>query len=287
MLPDPAKNRFPIDESPTEMAWVQMIGPLLTAGLGGLFSERADDLSGIFAILDIGCGPGDWVLSVASKYPDIQVTGIEISEQMIKDANAHARARGFENAHFRVMDATQPLDFPNGTFDLVNARGITGFMNPELWPKILGESYRILRPGGTFRITELSEPLTNSAATGKLWGLFARSMSATGRNYDPEGRHMGIVHQLPRLLREAGLQNIQIRGHGIDYSAGTPTWEGWYQNFSVVLKLIQPFFMKLGLATEEEFDRLYQQMLLDMHSDQFTGLAPYFTFWGTKPGESR
>lgn len=285
MLPDPAKNRFPIEESATEMAWVQMIGPLLTAGMGGLFAERSDDLSGISAVLDIGCGPGDWTLSVASKYPHIQSTGIDISEPMIKDANAHARARGFSNAHFRVMDATQPLDFPDASFDLVNARAMTGFLNPQLWPKILGESYRILRPGGTFRITELSEPLSNSAATGKLWGLFARAMSATGRNYDPEGRHMGIVHQLPKLLREAGFQNISIRGHGIDYSAGTPTWEGWYQNFSVVLKLIKPFFMKLGLATEEEFDRLYQQMLADMHSDQFTGLAPYFTFWGTKPAE--
>lgn len=285
MLPDPAKNRFPIDESATEIAWVQMIGPLLTAGMGGLFAERADDLSGISAVLDIGCGPGDWVLALASKYPDIQVTGIDISEPMIKDAQAHARARGFENAHFSVMDATQGLEFSDASFDLVNGRTMTGFLNPALWPKLLGESYRILRPGGIFRVTELSEPLTNSAATGKLWGLFARALSATGRNYDPEGRHMGVVHQLPRLLRDAGLQDISIRGHGIDFSAGTPTWEGWYQNFSVVLKLIQPFFMKLGLTTEEEFDRLYQQMLGDMHSDQFTGLALYFTFWGTKPAE--
>lgn len=76
----------------------------------------------------------------------------------MNDANAHARARGFENARFRVMDATQPFDFPGGSFDLVSARGITGFMNPELWPKLLLECRRILRPGGTFRITELSEP---------------------------------------------------------------------------------------------------------------------------------
>lgn len=33
MLPDPAKNRFPIEESPTEMTWVQLVGPLVTSGL--------------------------------------------------------------------------------------------------------------------------------------------------------------------------------------------------------------------------------------------------------------
>ncbi len=285
MLPDPAKNRFPIEESPTEMAWVQLIGPLVTAGLGGLFPERSDELPGIYTILDIGCGTGEWALSVASKYPGIQVTGIDISERMMNDANAHARARGFENARFRVMDATQPFDFPGGSFDLVSARGISGFMNPELWPKLLLECRRILRPGGTFRITELSEPLTNSAASGKLWGLFAKSHSATRRTFDPEGRHIGVVHQLPKLLRDAGFQNTQIKGHGIDYSAGTPAWEGWYQNFSVVFKLMKPFFMKLGIASEEEFERLYQQMLADMLSDQFTGLALFFTFWGTTPEE--
>src|SRR6266566_3835308 len=98
-------NRFVIDESATEIEWLRLIGPLLTEGTGGLLAERAN-LFGINDILDIGCGPGDWVLAVAAAYPDIQVTGIDVSKTVLDEAASHARTRGYENAHFRAMDAT-------------------------------------------------------------------------------------------------------------------------------------------------------------------------------------
>ena len=60
------KNNFVIDPSATLIEWLRLIGPLLTEGMGGLFSERDDNLLGIKAVLDLGCGPGDWVISVAS-----------------------------------------------------------------------------------------------------------------------------------------------------------------------------------------------------------------------------
>src|SRR5271157_4228469 len=213
-------NRFVIDESPTEVEWLRLIGPLLTEGMGGLFSERTN-LFGINDILDIGCGPGEWVLSVAGMYPEIQVTGIDVSKSVIEEAASHAKVRGFENAHFRIMDATLPLDFDNGSFDLVNARTIMGFMSPDLWPQLLGEIRRILRPGGVFRITEFTEGLTNSIAAGKFWELYAKALSFTGRSFDKEGRHIGIINQLPKLLREAGFTNVQMKAHPIEHSAGT------------------------------------------------------------------
>ncbi len=276
------ENRFVIDESPTEIEWLRLIGPLLTEGTGGLLSERAN-LFGINDILDIGCGPGDWVLAVAAAYPDIQVTGIDVSKTVLDEAASHAKTRGYENAHFRVMDATLPLDFDNGSFDLVNARTIVGFMNPGLWPQLLGEIRRVLRPGGVFRITEFTEGLTNSAAAGTFWGFYSKALSVTGRSFDPDGRHIGIINQLPKLLRDAGFKDVQMKVHAIEHSAGTPAWEGWYKNYSLVHKLLKPFVVNAGVMTEAEFDKLYQQFQGEFLSDSFTALEIFLTVWGENP----
>ncbi|MBV8822593.1 MAG: class I SAM-dependent methyltransferase, partial [Ktedonobacteraceae bacterium] len=56
--------------------------------------------------------------------------------------------QGLENASVRVMNALKPVDFADGSFDLVNTRGIVGLMLPEKWPKFIQECLCILRPGG-------------------------------------------------------------------------------------------------------------------------------------------
>ena len=58
------------------------------------------------------------------------MVGIDISEVMIRYARASVWSQGLENATFRVMDATGPLDFPDATFDLVNLRFAVGFLTP-------------------------------------------------------------------------------------------------------------------------------------------------------------
>jgi tRNA G46 methylase TrmB len=103
------ENSYVMDaESATEMARLMDQGSFMTRGMGGLFPERAGDLSTIHDILDIGCGPGGWVHDVAYTYPDINVTGIEISKRMIQYARAHARVQHLDNAHLTPRRNNSP-----------------------------------------------------------------------------------------------------------------------------------------------------------------------------------
>jgi len=277
------ERTYTIDaESATEMARLVNHDLLLTQSMGGLFSERAD-LSNIHDILDIACGPGGWVLEVARTYPEISVTGIDISQTMVEYARAYAKARGLANAHFRVMDALKPLDFPSASFDLVNARALVGFMYPQAWPVLLQETLRICRPGGIVRLTEGEMPITNSPAFEKLSGLLLQALHLAKRNFSPDGRHLGITPMLGRLLHDAGFQNIQKKVHFFDFSAGTPAHEGFYQDFMVAFQLLLPFLSKMELITKEEFDQVYQQMLAEMLSNDFLSIAFVLTVWGEKP----
>src|SRR5579859_3425866 len=115
-------NTYIIDnESTAEMARLIHQDRLTTKSMGGFLSEQSD-LSNIHDILDIACGPGGWVLGVADTYRYIHVVGMDSSPKMIEYARALAKAQKLENVEFQVMNALKPLNFPNDSFDIVNAR---------------------------------------------------------------------------------------------------------------------------------------------------------------------
>jgi SAM-dependent methyltransferase len=273
-------------ESSAEVARLINLDRLVTQCMGGLFFEQSPaDLAAVHRLLDIGCGPGGWVQEVAYAYPKIEVVGIDISQTMIEYARTQAQVHRLGNAHFQVMDATKPLDFPDHSFDLVNARAI-GFFPKAIWPPLLQECRRITRPGGIIRLTEIEMGIcgiTNSPALERLNALGTQALYQSGHGFSPDGRHMGTTPLLARLLRDAGYQNIQQRAHVMDYSAGTEAYEGIYQNNMVAFKLIQPFLLQAGVTTQEEVDQLYEQMLLEMRSPDFCGLAYLLTVWGKRP----
>ncbi len=94
---------------------------LFTQCMGGPLTGLPDPAN-FQSILDIACGPGDWVLDVAFAHPTSEVAGIDISQIMIEYANARMRTQNVSNASFGVMNILKPLEFSDHTFDLVNAR---------------------------------------------------------------------------------------------------------------------------------------------------------------------
>jgi SAM-dependent methyltransferase len=268
-------------ENVAEMARLLGQDRLITKGMGGLFSERFD-LSGIHRILDLACGPGGWALEVAFTHPKIGVVGIDVSRAMIDYANAQVRVQGLDNASFQVMDIQKPLDFPDGSFDLVNARFIN-FLPAAAWPRLMQELRRITRPGGVIRLTE-SEwwYFTNSPALENLNAMIIRALKLQGESFSQSGRFTGVLPMLGRFLLDAGCVNVNYRSHVIDYSYGTEAYEGFRHDAAIVFKLFQPFIVRMGVATQEEVNQLYEQMRLEMMKDDFRGLMLPLTAWGER-----
>ncbi len=278
-----SENTYFLDaESEAEMARLMHFDYLLTAGMGPLLPESID-ASGVSAILDIGCGPGGWALNVAFEYPDMQVMGIDISHTMIDYARARAQSQGLENADFQVMNALEPLKFPDNAFDLVNARFIVGFMPKNAWPMVLQECLRITRPGGVIRLTECESPTTSSPACEQLNAMGTRAMWKAGQGFSSDGQHVGIAMMLGRFLKEAGCQRIEHVAHVLDCSAGTQANSTFYKNFMAAYQLAQPFLIKMEVTTQEEVNRLYLQALTEMLSDDFCAVWFYLSVLGEKP----
>ncbi|MBE3564639.1 MAG: methyltransferase domain-containing protein [Thermogemmatispora sp.] len=280
------QNSYVIDsENAGELARLMHQDQMLTRGMGGLFPEFPEGapLPAGGRVLDLACGPGGWALEVAFAYPNVEVIGVDISQAVIEYANAQAWSRGLENAHFRVMDVMQPLAFPDASFDLINGRLLLGFMLPEAWPKLLAECRRLLKPGGIIRLTESESGLTTSPAAERFNALLAEALKKAGQSFSADGRHIGITPVLPRLVRQAGFEEVKLRASAIECSMGTEGYYPMLKDWLMLQELIQPFLIKMGVATGEELGRLIQQATAEMQQEDFCGLYTLLTVWGRKP----
>jgi SAM-dependent methyltransferase len=278
-------NTYFIESSSgAETARLILQDKLVTQGLGGLLPASVD-LSTTRNVLDLACGPAGWALNVAFQYPATVVVGVDVNAMMIDYARAEADVQRLPNAHFQEMDLLKPLDFADGSFDLVHGRFLAGFMPREAWPVLVQECWRVLRPGGMLCLIEGDAwSISGSPAVLKLGGLAIRAMFKAGLSFATEGNSFGLSPLLPRFLGRAGFQDVQISPHMLDFSIGTEAHEAYYQNFTVANELLQPFIIRMGVAMQEELTRLQERMRVEMISDDFYALWYFVAASGRKPG---
>ncbi len=284
MSPDAKEdNTYLLDtESPAEMARLINQEHLLTQAMNGPLVGLPDP-STFHNVLDLGCGPGGWALSVAFSFPSTEVVGVDISKTMIEYANARARSQHRSNTSFSIMDITKPLDFADDSFDLVNARFLFAVLRREMWPSFVAECMRILRPGGILRLTEpVDIGVTTSPSYQHIMQLWYEASWKAGYGFSADGKTLGVSHMLPSLLRQAGMHTIQFRGHVLEVSMGTEAWIDFYRNAEVGGHQAKPFFVKMGVVTQAEIEELYQQAFVEMSSEDFRGMWHYLSVWGTK-----
>lgn len=283
--PPMGENSYLIDaESGAELARLIDQDIVVTKAMGGLF-PRTLDISKVHDVLDVACGPGGWAQEVAFQYPEMQVTGFDISQNVIRYAQAQAQVQHLDNLTFRVMDATKRLDFPDASFDLVNARAMIGFMSRTGWPGFVQEAFRILRPGGTLRLTDGDDMgYSNSQAIEELTRRGTQVLERVGKSFGPPGaRNAGLTAMLGHFLREAGFVDILREAHAIDYSAGEPTHDSICRDIIVAFTLAQQPMERLGIITPAESDALLQQAQREMLSDDFRAIWYFLSVWGQKP----
>lgn len=123
---------------------------------------------------------------------------------------------------------------------------------------------------------------SNSLALETLNALLIRALKQQGESFSQSGRFTGVLPMLGHFLREAGCVNVNYKPHVIDYSCGTEAHEGFRHDAAAVFLLFQPFLVRMGVATQEEVNQLYEQMQTDMLKDDFRGLMFPLTAWGEK-----
>ena len=281
--PAPLQTSYPIDpENVHEMNRLTNQARLMTETTG-LLPPQVSLMAGQ-TVLDIGCGPGEWVLAVAHQYPDCQVIGLDISQRMITYAGACAQVQRLPNARFEVANACEPLPFPANSCDLIHARFVTGFLSTTIWPVFLNECFRVLRPNGILCNTELENMGdTNSTALARYNALIVQSMRLGQRCFTETGDRIGITSRQTSLLRDGGFSPVYQQPHVLNYSAETPAHSLMIEDFAALMQLIQPVLLREKLIEQEELSLLYLEAMEQMHASDFYAVMFLQTAWGIKP----
>jgi len=87
------------------------------------------------------------------------------------------------------------------------------------------------------------------------------------------------MSQLPRLLTQHGIQNVQTRRYKIPYHAGTPEGQHYIEDATLASRTTLPFLRK-WTRVPDDYEEIYQQALVEMQQPDFVGYVTLLTAWG-------
>lgn len=109
------------------------------------------------ALLDVGCGAGNYALKILERLPNLDVTLVDLSQPMLD--RAVARVSQATSGHVTVHQGdVRELQLGVGQFDLICAAAVLHHLREaEEWRSVFAKFHAALRGGGSLWISDLIE----------------------------------------------------------------------------------------------------------------------------------
>jgi SAM-dependent methyltransferase len=155
-------------------------------------------IEALAAVLDVGCGTGQWAFELCVDFPRALVVGLDLVPGKPKPPANYRFVRG---------NLLQGLPFAEGSFDFVHQRFLISGVPVKSWASAAQDLVRVTRAGGWVELVEFP-PWFESAgpATARLCELLQRLLRAGG--LDSAGIVFGALDD---HLRRAGLTEVEKR----------------------------------------------------------------------------
>ena len=170
------------------------------------------------SVLDVGCGLGFLGWTFASFFSKGNYTGIDISEDLIKDAKKMSSNWGKDiESRFLINDCYK-MDFQNDSFDIVMCQ--TLLMHLTKPQQAVDEMVRVLKKGGTllcFEPDNATAEIRESYNSVKEFSIEEKILIKKVALYRIAGQKKlgrgdwGIGNKLPYLFSKSGLSAIDMK----------------------------------------------------------------------------
>ena len=170
------------------------------------------------ALLDIGCGAGNYTIKLLRYLPLRSVTLIDLSRNMLDRAveRIHAAAPAVELTAIQADIRETPL--PAAAFDVaVAAAALHHLRDDHEWQHVFGAVYRALLPGGSFWISDFVTH-QSAAVQNVMWRRYGEYLAALkGPEYrdhvlayiEAEDTPRPVFWQLD-LLARTGFREVEL-----------------------------------------------------------------------------
>ena len=108
-------------------------------------------------ILEIGCGDGINLLSMALSAPEAEFVGIDLAENPIAYGRSLAESAGISNVHLLAQDITT-VGADIGSFDYIISHGVYAWVPPQVRQGIMALIAARLRPNGVAYLSYNADP---------------------------------------------------------------------------------------------------------------------------------
>ena len=228
-------------------------------------------------VVEIGCGPRGCLELLSERVgPTGSVVGVERSEEAVKLAREFVSERKLTNVEVLNGDA-RATGLPRGTFDLATARLVlVNIPKPE---EVVAEMVALVRPGGVAAFHEAHWAGQVCDPPLPAWDSLFEALSTYAVK---NGIDLAVGKRVPRMLREAGLVDIQVR----PLISVLPPGHSRRDLFPVFVENLRDRLIEQRVIDEGGLDQRLRE--LRRHVDDPNTLIVshlFFQVWGRKPDQ--
>lgn len=254
--------------------WAPVLRPSATALL-----ERVDGevRAGARELLDVGVGTGNLTIPALARWPDVRVTGVDPSREMINAVDTLVRERlpgGIERFAGEVAYAAE-MPFDDSVFDVAMSSFVLQLV-PKRAPA-LREIRRVLRPGGTFAfVTWLKD-----ARLFEPDRVFDALLDEFGFEEAPDEPRSGDIPTVDRAaaeLRRAGFRDVAASGELLDHEFTVDSYIAFLTDFDE-----ESLFEEMDRTERRRFLRTFRERLMALDADALRFRVPIVYASGRRP----
>ncbi|WP_374165014.1 class I SAM-dependent methyltransferase [Arcticibacter sp. MXS-1] len=177
-------------------------------------------------LLDIGCGAGNYTISILNKVPNLNCTLVDLSMPMLERAKERVSALTAGSVEV-IQSDVRLLELPSSRFDVVVAASVLHHLRgEEEWAEVFSNIYRSLKLGGSFWIFDLVvhdfpavDELMSARYAEYLVGLGGKEYQEHVFAYIAKEDTPRSVGFQMELMRKTGFRNMEVLHKNLNFAA--------------------------------------------------------------------
>ncbi|KAF9326072.1 hypothetical protein BG006_010456 [Podila minutissima] len=240
-------------------------------------------------VLDCGCGPGTWIMEMATEFEDLDFYGFDVSPM-------YPSAIHPKNAHFSMANLLDPeIPFASDAYLLVHQRNMLLGLTQDAWPGVVQDLFRCVIPGGSGWL-QLSEVDPIWCRPGPVSHSVLKMLNETAQNRNVD---VLLPKRLDQVLKDVGCEQVKMMM--VEIPIGP--WGGkigvlWRDVLKAEMEALKPVVLQAALenavaagadiavcgaemTTAEEWDEMMASVWAEM--DQYHTFSRVYLAYGQKP----